>query len=338
VPVTVAPSDRELVELLGGGDTTILSRSPYRYATSAALEQLRVRVDDAQMELILKDLSQERRLGEARTTKPAFLYDPAREIETYRRILAPTQLGPHFFAAVSDDDPPRHWLILEKVPGIELWQSGEPSVWEAVARWLGQFHVQFAQRLDEVSAANPHLLDYSSEWFRIWRHHAAAGLAASGDRRARLLEAALERYEEVVSALDCLPRTLVHGEFYPSNVMVVPTEGDVRVAPVDWEMAAIGPGLIDLAALVGGWSQPAQRRLVTAYLEGAGGQDVDARPVKHNATGSEMTQTVASGLDRCRLHMALQWLGWSAEWTPPRDHARDWLGEAIELAEQLGLT
>ena len=64
------------------------------------------------------------------------------------------------------------------------------------------------------------------------------------------------------------PRTFVHGELYPSNVLVVRDDRHPRVCPIDWEMAAIGPGLIDLAALVGGWDPPERERLVAAYLSG----------------------------------------------------------------------
>jgi hypothetical protein len=42
-------------------------------------------------------------------------------------------------------------------------------------------------------------------------------------------------------------------------------------------------------------------------------------------------------LDHCRLHLAVQWLGWSPGWSPPPEHAQDWLGEALGLAEKLGL-
>jgi thiamine kinase-like enzyme len=42
----------------------------------------------------------------------------------------------------------------------------------------------------------------------------------------------------------------------------VRTEG-WRVCPVDWEMAAVGPGLIDLAALTAGWWTAHDSRAVT---------------------------------------------------------------------------
>ena len=42
-------------------------------------------------------------------------------------------------------------------------------------------------------------------------------------------------------------------------------------------------------------------------------------------------------LDCARLHIAIQWLGWSPEWTPPPEHARDWRAELPRLAERVGL-
>jgi hypothetical protein len=42
-------------------------------------------------------------------------------------------------------------------------------------------------------------------------------------------------------------------------------------------------------------------------------------------------------LDAAQLHLSLQWLGWSPDWTPPPEHARDWLADALATAERLGL-
>ena len=326
--MTQAPSDRELMNALreqgDGQDVVGLSRRPYRYATSAPLEEIHVDVSDgAGMDLILKDLSRDRLIGDAGATKPEFLHQPDRELETYRGILAPAGIGPRCVAAVSETDPARHWLLIEKVPGLELWQIGELSIWEEVARWLGAFHAAFSGRLDQVRDANPHLLDFSANWFRSWRDRALERLADSSDPRASSLGGALERYDEVVDSLARLPRTFVHGELYPSNVLIV--QGDpLRICPVDWEMAAIGPGLVDLAALVGGWGEGERRRLVGAYLDGS--------------DGAREPDAVEDDLARCRLHLALQWLGWSGDWRPPPEHAHDWLGEALGLAGGLGLT
>lgn len=330
--VTQAVSDHELIARLAeheGRDVLELARRPYRYATSAPLEEVRVLMDGgAEMELILKELSRDRLLREARTTKPAFVHEPSREVETYRRILAPAGIGARCFAAVAESDPARYWLLLEKVPGVELWQVGELSVWEEAARWLAGLHARFAGRIEELRGANPYLLEHSSSWYRSWWERARAALVRSDDGRASALNGALEGYYgEAIPSLTNLPRTFVHGEFYPSNVLVVREDPHPRICPIDWEMAAIGPGLIDLAALVGGWDPPERGRLVAAYLSGLPEGDA-ARPA---------AESLSADLARCRLHLALQWLGWSPDWRPPPEHAHDWIGEASMLVHQLGL-
>ena len=47
----------------------VLPREPYKYATSAPLERVRVRASDgSEADLMLKDLARERLLGDARAS------------------------------------------------------------------------------------------------------------------------------------------------------------------------------------------------------------------------------------------------------------------------------
>jgi aminoglycoside phosphotransferase (APT) family kinase protein len=305
VLVSGPPSDTELAEAVGG--RRVVARAPYRHATSAPLDEVVLEGDER---LILKSLARERLLDKARASKPEHLHDPRREIDTYRAILTPAGIGPRCLATGED------WLLIEKVPGVELWQIGEFAVWEATARWLGDFHARFAGRLDELRAANPHLLEQDPAWFRAWAERASGALSRSSDPRAPALVAALERYDGEAAA--ALPPAFIHGELYPSNVLVVVRGDDVDVRPIDWEMAGTGPALIDLAALSGGWSPEERARLERAYLAGRGEGTTD-------------------GLAWCRLALALQWLGWAHDWRPPRAHRHDWLDEALDLAEEVGL-
>jgi aminoglycoside phosphotransferase (APT) family kinase protein len=122
-----------------------------------------------------------------------------------------------------------------------------------------------------------------------------------------------------------LDPTLLHGEFYASNVLVALQPDSLRVCPVDWELAAIGPGLMDLGALIAGsWSEEEKRELARAYY-------VALAP--REATFEELLES----LDYCRLQIAVQWLGWSPDWSPPPEHAHNWLREAISLAANLKL-
>src|SRR5437660_1628614 len=95
-----------------------------------------------------------------------------------------------------------------------------------------------------------------------------------------------------------------------------------------WEMAAAGPGLLDLAApTAGNWTEQEKTALAPAYhgaLEADGAKAMDKKEF-------------LEALDCCRLHLAVRWLGWSPRWSPPPEHAQDWLREALSLADKLCL-
>ncbi len=37
------------------------------------------------------------------------------------------------------------------------------------------------------------------------------------------------------------------------------------------------------------------------------------------------------------MRIALKWLGWADEWSPPAEHSQDWLAEALRAAETIGI-
>jgi hypothetical protein len=301
-------------------------RSPY--GSSFALHEVDVTLDDgAVVRMMFKDLGRDALLAEARRVKPPFLYDPMREIEVYRTLLGPNGLSTATcYGAVVDEHLGRYWLFLERVPGVELYQVGEFETWESVAAWLAGLHDTFAGPAEQLERAG-HLLRHDGSFYRRWMDRALAMASRRHDPRATSgLGWLARRYHEVVERLASLPRTLAHGDCFASNVLVHRRGQDVRVCPVDWEMAAVGPGLLDLAALtLGGWTRKERRALALAYRSAAD-------PSRLADVG-----TFLADLDACRLHLAVQCLAWSPTWRPPAEHARDWLGEALRLGEELGL-
>jgi hypothetical protein len=286
------------------------------------------------LRLALKDLSPDSLLSAARAVRPSFLYDPAREIETYRTLLNPRKLGtPVCYGAVNDPERQRYWLFLERVSGPLLWQVGSMDTWQEAARWLARLHSAFSGiSAASAAAGQVPLLCYTEELFGTWRIRAEAFLCQQKALRTsdlfRRFFRIMSRYDRVIDRLSALPVTLVHGEFYPSNVIVRRTSGRGRICPIDWEVAAVAPGLIDLAALCSGeWSMDQQKLLVSAYLE-------EVRPT--GPKSGALREAIDSVL-YCQLHLAVQMLGWAADWSPPKHHARNWLREAVRLGDALGL-
>lgn len=294
-------------------------RSEYR--TSFPLEQLEVELEDgANVRLAWKRLEWSGLDERGRLAKPRFLHDPRREAAVYASLLEPAALGaPRFYGSLVDPDRGRCWLFVEWVEGRELYQVGERWLWEEAARWLARMHAELGEEVERHAEAG-RLLDHDATYYRRWMRRARE-FARAADRhgsRARAVDRLSECHGAVVEALLALPKTVIHGEFYASNVLVDADSTPPRVAAVDWELAASGPGLTDLAALVSGSWAAADRAAIAAAYGAAGGS--------------------LEGLDFARLQLAIQWLGWApAAWNPPADQRHDWLAEAISLSEGLGL-
>lgn len=311
------------LELLGP-----IGRRPSPYRTSFPIEELEVELAGrGQVRLGCKRLDWAALDGEAQVAKPRFLHDSRREPGVYRALLPQAPPGPpEFFGAVEEGEG--GWLFVEWVVGRELFQVGERGLWEEAARWLARFHAAMAPALDS-HRAEAGLIDHDAAFYRRWIERAEQFAAERADGSAATVAWLRERHEQVVEALRAQPRTVLHGEFYASNVLVasdfghspVGTKSDARVAPVDWELAAAGPGMSDLAALVSGWPRADREALAAAYAAEPGVPAFTARD-----------------LDLARFQVAIQWLGWAPpQWQPPPGQRHDWLGEATRIAEELEL-
>ena len=309
-----------------------VERRPYAYRTSFPLEELRVELaGEGAVTLLFKQLDWEALEPEAQVAKPRFLHDPEREPAVYANLLRQAPPGPpRCFGAVTE--PGRHWLFVERVEGRELFQVGERELWEQAARWLARFHVSMAPDFDRHRQEG-RLIAHDASFYRRWMQRAQEFARDSGQppEPAQATERLAKTHEQVVEALTAQARTVLHGEFYASNVLVASASDSFpsgvgkkpvkRVAPVDWELTAAGTGLSDLAALVTGWPAADRAAIAAAY---AGEPGVPTFTLRD--------------LDFARLQVAIQWLGWAPpSWVPPEGQRHDWLAEAMRLAEELGL-
>ncbi len=305
------------------------------YSSSYIIENLKIELSGGKMiDLVLKDLSPSSILTTADRIRPHFLYDSRREIQTYRQILQSDRDGtPRYFGALESDTPERYWLLLERVNGPLLWQMGDLEPWRDAARWLARLHGEFYQIGQK--ALDPrvgHVLRYDRRFLVLWLNRAEEFLKhRSGSHDStdvRRFGRIAQRYDQVMTRLLDLPASLIHGEFYPSNVILRKERGTRAICPVDWELAAIGPCLMDLASLTSGeWSPEQKRAMVMAYRETA----------HYIPGGPPSIEEMMESVTYCQLHLAVQLLGWAPDWSPPERHARNWLREAIRLGEQLGL-
>lgn len=297
------------------------------YMSSFKLDEFDVQLEDAtRVRLVMKDLSRDSMIEDARRARPDFLCDAEREIKVYRSVLPHGPAGTaQWYEGSATTGDQRHWLLLERVGGPPLWQVGRISAWKRAAAWIGCFHRSFSPLRAQTLATGAGALVYDADFYWCWMDRAQR-FAAGDSARRRILDGVARQYEAAVPRLARLPRTIIHGEFYASNI-VVGAGRNTRVCPVDWEMTALGPGLVDLAALTAGWAAPTQRALARAYLAASSG----ARSGKRVALPREFS----IDLDRCRMYLAIRMLGWSDAWTPPASHAQNWLAEVVRLSNRL---
>lgn len=310
-----------------------LDRETLPYKSSFPLEALTIGFDNGEsLKLVFKNLNPGTLSVAARAAKPKFLDDPLREIELYRNLLDSRQLGtPFYYGSVIDESAERYWLFLEKINGRELYQIGEDEIWGHAARWLARFHCRYRNTDNLSPKVRARLIRYDAAYYARWMERATSYLEHRSNGTPtigqQLWQQLSDWYPKCVRELASLTTTLIHGEFYPSNVIVQGTLPEIRVCPVDWERAAVGPGLIDLAALVGGnWTELQKREFARRYFEELHSCNIEV----------PQWESFLRELHLCRLHLAVQWLGWSKDWSPPREHQQDWQAEAFYNAQILG--
>jgi Ser/Thr protein kinase RdoA (MazF antagonist) len=295
--------------------------------TSFNLLDLEIELEDGTvLLLLLKDLGMENLHETARRVKPHFLYNPLREIKTYQEILAPSGLSTaHFYGAVVRPDKDRYWLLLEKISGLRLSQVSDYSAWLQAARWLARLHSRFAGESETLSRSVP-LLHYDAAFYRMWLERVEEFQAVGPVKP--VWQALAGNYDRAIERLIRLPTTLIHGEFCASNILIQETREGCQIRPVDWETTAVGPGLIDLAALTAGaWTECERAEMAAAYHDTLLSEGMPGSPLKD----------LLLALDDCRLHLAIRWLGWAPDWSPPSENAHNWLEEAIALSEKMGM-
>jgi aminoglycoside phosphotransferase (APT) family kinase protein len=103
----------------------------------------------------------------------------------------------------------------------------------------------------------------------------------------------------MAAVLADLPKTLVHGSFRPRNALLARGDGEDRVAVIDWELAARGSGLYDLAFFAQGFRSPQLDVLIDAYRRSA---------ARHGLEVPDSSRT-RELLDWFRVHKELKSLG-----------------------------
>jgi aminoglycoside phosphotransferase (APT) family kinase protein len=200
----------------------------------------------ATIECIVKEPRADRRAGLA--------HPGVREAGLYRALSVQLPMAtPALIAA----DSAGSWLVLEAVeadPATAEWDAG--ALIDAVTL-LVSLHERFWGLAEDLGAypwlARPLTLDYEIHVYaaaqalgRIVRYEQPAAIAQSAAVLS-VLGQIISQADQVVQPLRALPFTLLHGDFWQRNLLR-DEDGDPIV--LDWQLAAIGPGVLDLLVMV----------------------------------------------------------------------------------------
>jgi aminoglycoside phosphotransferase (APT) family kinase protein len=227
------------------------------------------------------------------------------EAGVYEQVLSELKSStPKFYGLHVDKGKSQPWLILEYIDrGVRLSKAGWFFTEEGVktsdprcqaARWIGHFHAANEARLGTNPMA--FLRRYDAEYYLGWARRTSR-FAGHMHKRFPWLHKVCERFEELIPMLTAPPLTIVHGEYYPHNILF----RDGIVCPIDWQSAAVARGEIDLASLEEGWPEDFAQKFELEYRQ--------ARWPKDEPAGFERN------LEAARLYLNLRWLGDRREWT-----------------------
>lgn len=169
------------------------------------------------------------------------------EAVVYQEVLSPLALSAvTSYGAYNDDANGYTWLVLEYLSeALRLTRAPEQALcWSA--HWLGQFHALNEKRLGDQSL--PKLISHTADYYLGWARRTQTFSRPLHDQYP-WLPTLCQQFETRVSLLVTEPQTIIHGEYYPMNILI---EGE-KVYPIDWQSVAIARGELDLASLIEGW-------------------------------------------------------------------------------------
>jgi hypothetical protein len=221
---------------------------------------------------------------------------PAYELTVYRNILQRVRISaPVLYGGHVDPDSGHAWLALEYLHGAygvgKMHRSGAMI---AAAHWAGRFH----RKTSICGAVCPpqSIKIYTRQYYLGWVHRTLKS-SHSFPRVRKWLDPLCEQSSELLAPLLDPPHCIIHGEFYPHNVLF--HRG--RVCPVDWESAAAAAGEIDIASLTEDWPAETVRDCITAYQQERWPKGVPP--------------DFARRLRAARLYFCFRWLGDHQDWT-----------------------
>jgi aminoglycoside phosphotransferase (APT) family kinase protein len=191
------------------------------------------------------------------------------------------------YGFVEDTDGDYCWLFLEDAEdaGGQMYSPLNPEHRALAGRWLATLHTALAQ-LGPANGLPDRGVSHYLALLRACRGKALQHLdnpvlpaddVAVLQTIASYCDVLEAHWSEMAEICDCLPPSLVHGDFVIKNVRVRATSSGLVLLPFDWEYSGWGVPATDVAQFVGGTVSPdlaAYHSVVERSVGGLDGRDM----------------------------------------------------------------
>jgi aminoglycoside phosphotransferase (APT) family kinase protein len=302
-----------LVSRAFGRDVTIQSvtRQPSPFVTLSPADVLTLTLSDRrELRLFVKHLSPEQSDQPDKQRRD-------RELRVYEQLLSGRDglPVPRYFGSRWNGGTGRHELYLEHIDDWSL-RYHDLEHWFTAAQRLADLHAHFASA-NELGDAD-FLLKLDQPYFAAWAGRAQTAVAQQSNELADRIGMLRRNYGPACDLLAKQPVTLVHNDLACKNVIAHRSAGPARICIVDWELAGVGCGLLDLVHLKYGLDPENDQKMVLTYrarLGLTGLLPADDREFARLLAASE-------------LHKTFYRLAHSPSWKLPPDKLAQWAADA----------
>lgn len=248
-----------------------------------------------------------------------------REVRVYEQLLCGGDGLPvaQYFGSRWDARSARHELYLEHVDDWSL-RYHDLDHWFNAAACLADLHAHFARRADELLACD-FLLKLDEGYFAAWAGRAQAAVAQQSSDLGGRVEQIRGEYSAACELMARQPPTLVHNDLAGKNVIADRSSTPARICIIDWELAGIGCGLLDLVHLKYGLDPANDERMTAIYRAQLSATNLLPQDDR------EMSRLLAA----CELHKTLYRLAHSPAWKLPLDRLAEWVTDAEILVKRV---
>jgi len=295
-----------------------LRRQPSPFATLFPAEALSVSLESGdEIRLFVKHLGPEQSDHPDKQRRD-------RETRVYEELLGDDDLPvPRYYGSNWNETTKRREVFLEYIDDWNL-KYHDLEYWFIAARRLAQFHAYFATRAEKLLACD-FLLHIDTSYLYEWADRAITVLRDQSEELAAELALAVGCYDRVAEILASQPLTLVHNDLAPKNVLADRSTNPARICFVDWEMAGLGCGLMDLVELKYGLDPINDQKMRMAYC--AELAETDLLP----SCPEDRSRLFAA----CELSQTVYRLAHSKSWRLPIARVAQWVSEARQLVMRI---